>query len=145
MLRATGGVFYATQVEVELADVRWRRGHADDAEQLLTDLLANLGPGHGAVHAAAAHRLLGLIQEERGRIAEAEDHYRAAIPLQEEADVSGDLADTSRLLGDLLNSQGRTQEAIAAYRRGLLRLARPGTTTLGPAPAPPPHQHRRAD
>ena len=137
-LRETGGVFYAVQVEVELADVRWRLGHADDAERLLNDLLSNLGPGHGAVHAAAAHRLLGLILEQRGQLTEAEHHYRTAIPLQEEADVTGDLADTSRLLGDLLNRQGRTDEAVAAYRRGLLSLARPGTTTLGPAPTPPP-------
>jgi tetratricopeptide (TPR) repeat protein len=124
MLRATGAAFHAVQVEVELADVRWRRGHGADAEHLLTTLLAGLGPGHGTVHAAAAHRLLGLIHEQRGDTAEAEDHYRAAIPLQEAADVAGDLADTSRLLGDLLNSQGRTQEAIDAYRRGLVRLAR---------------------
>ncbi|WP_063771503.1 helix-turn-helix domain-containing protein [Streptacidiphilus albus] len=145
MLRATGAVFHAVQVEVELADVRWRRGHGADAEQLLTTLLASLGPGHGTVHAAAAHRLLGLIHEQRGDVAEAEDHYRAAIPLQEGADAAGDLADTSRLLGDLLNLQGRTQEAIEAYRRGLVRLARPGTTTLGPAITPPPVSTRRKD
>lgn len=138
MLRATGADFYAMQVEVELADVRRRLGHAAEAEQLLNDLLAGLGPGRGAVHAAAAHRLLGLIHEGRGESEAAERHYRAAIPLQEEADVSGDLADTSRLLGDLLAAQGRTQEAIDAYRRGLTRLSRPGTTTLGPAPTPPP-------
>ena len=145
MLRATGAAFHAVQVEVELADVRWRRGHGADAEQLLTTLLASLGPGHGTVHAAAAHRLLGMIHEQRGDTAEAESHYRAAIPLQEGADAAGDLADTSRLLGDLLNLQGRTQEAIEAYRRGLVRLARPGTTTLGPAITPPPVSTRRED
>ncbi|MBY8885104.1 helix-turn-helix transcriptional regulator [Streptomyces sp. PTM05] len=138
MLRSTGAAFYATQVEVELADVRFRRGHGADAEQLLTTLLAGLGPGHGTVHAAAAHRLLGLIHEQRGEPADAERHYRAALPLQEEADAAGDLADTARLLGDLLERQGRLKDAIAAYRRGLTGLARPGTTTLGPAPAPPP-------
>lgn len=138
MLRETGGTFYAAQVEVELADVRRRRGHHADAERLLQGLLEELGPGRGAVHAAAAHRLLGLIHEERGDAGEAERHYRAAIPLQEEADVIGDLADTSRLLGDLLHGQGRTEEAVTAYRHALTRLARPGTVTLGPAPAPPP-------
>jgi tetratricopeptide (TPR) repeat protein len=143
MLRATGAAFHAVQVDVELADVRWRRGHGADAEQLLTTLLAGLGPGRGTVHAAAAHRLLGMIHEQRGDAAEAESHYRAAIPLQEGADAAGDLADTSRLLGDLLNLQGRTQEAIDAYRRGLVRLARPGTTTLGPATTPPPVSTRR--
>ena len=38
----------------------------------------------------------------------------------------------------IVDAQGRTQEAIDAYRRGLTRLSRPGTTTLGPAPTPPP-------
>ncbi|MCZ4101663.1 tetratricopeptide repeat protein [Streptomyces sp. So13.3] len=145
MLRETGGTFYAVQVEVELADVRRRRGHDTDAEQLLLDLLKGLGPGRGAVHAAAAHRLLGLIHEERGDTGGAEQQYLAAIPLQEEADVIGDLADTCRLLGDLLNRQGRTQEAIAVYRRGLTRLARPGTVTLGPVPAFPPLRTLGAD
>ncbi|WP_051839544.1 helix-turn-helix domain-containing protein [Streptomyces sp. NRRL F-5126] len=145
MLRTTGGSFYAAQVEVELADVRRRRGHDSDAEQLLNTLLEGLGPGHGAVHAAAAHRLLGLIHQERGEDGAAERHYKEAIPLQEEAEVSGDLADTSRLLGDLLHAQGRTEEAIAVYRRGLARLSRPGTVTLGPAPTPPPlHPMARA-
>jgi tetratricopeptide (TPR) repeat protein len=138
MLRSTGATFYAVQVEVELADVRRRLGHAAEAEQLLTRLLAGLGPGHGAVHAAAAHRLLGLIREGADDPKAAERHYRKAVKLQQESDVTGDLADTSRLLGDLLDRQGRTREAMEAYRNGLTSLARPGTTTLGTAPLPPP-------
>lgn len=138
MLRAADAAFYAIQVEVELADVRWRLGHTDEAEELLTRLLAGLGPGHGAVHAAAAHRLLGLIRERADDLDAAERHYRTAVELQQDSDVTGDLADTSRLLGDLLDRQGRTREAIAAYRDGLAGVARPGTTTLGTAPLPPP-------
>ena len=138
MLRAADAAFYAVQVEVELADVRWRLGHAAEAGELLTRLVADLGPGHGAVHAAAAHRLLGLISEGAEDATAAERHYRTAIELQQDADVTGDLADTSRLLGDLLDRQGRTREAVAAYRNGLMGMARPGTTTLGAAPLPPP-------
>ncbi|MEV8529931.1 helix-turn-helix transcriptional regulator [Streptomyces sp. NPDC052000] len=138
MLRATGAAFYAVQVEVELADVRWRLGHPAEAEEVLNRLLTDLGPGHGAVHAAAAHHLLGRIREHAGDLAGAEAHYRTAIDLQQDANVTGDLADTSRLLGDLLDRQGRTREAIKAYQHGLARRARPGTTTLGPAPLPPP-------
>ncbi|GAA1988556.1 tetratricopeptide repeat protein [Catenulispora subtropica] len=138
MLRAGGAVFYAVQVEVELADVRWRLGHTAEAEDVLHRLLTGLGPGRGAVHAAAAHHLLGVIRERAGDLDAAERHYRAAIELQQEADVTGDLADTSRLLGDLLDRQGRTREAVDVYRHGLTRVARPGTTTLGPAPLPPP-------
>lgn len=138
MLRAADATFYAVQVEVELADVRWRLGHAAEAEELLTRLVAGLGPGHGAIHAAAAHRLLGLIREGADDLEAAERHYRTAVELQQESDVTGDLADTSRLLGDLLDRQGRTREAVEAYRNGLTGLARPGTTTLGSAPLPPP-------
>ncbi|MEY9907265.1 tetratricopeptide (TPR) repeat protein [Catenulispora sp. MAP12-49] len=138
MLRVTGATFYAVQVEVELADVRWKLGHIIEAEELLNALLTGLGPGHGAIHAAAAHRLLGMIRDRAQDPDDAERHYRTAIEIQQEADLTGDLADTSRLLGDLLDRQGRTREALAAYRRGLTGLARPGTTTLGPAPLPPP-------
>lgn len=138
MLRAAGATFYAAQVEVELADVHWHLGHTAEAEALLAPLLSGLGPGHGAVHAAAAHRLLGLIRERTDDLDAAEQHYRKAVELQLDAAVTGDLADTSRLLGDLLDRQGRTREAVAAYRQGLSTLARPGTTTLGIAPLPPP-------
>lgn len=138
LLRATGATFYVVQVEVELADVRWRLGHTAEAEELLKSLLTGLGPGHGAIHAAAAHRLLGVIRERADDPEGAEQHYRTAIELQQEANLTGDLADTSRLLGELLERQGRTSAAVEAYRRGLIRLARPGTTTLGAAPLPPP-------
>lgn len=138
LLRASGATFYAVQAEVELADVRWRLGHAAEAEELLNRLLAGLGPGHGLIHAAAAHHLLGEIRERADDLVGAEQHYRTAIALQLEADLTGDLADTSRLLGDLLDRQGRTPEAVEVYRQGLTRLTRPGTTTLGAAPLPPP-------
>lgn len=138
MLRAGGATFYRVQVEVELADVRWRLGHTFEAEAVLAALLEGLGPGHGAVYAAAAHRLLGLIREDADDQDAAEDHYRTAITLQEDSEVTGDLADTARLLGDLLNRQGRTEEAIEVYRHGLMQLARPGTTTLGLGPVPSP-------
>lgn len=137
MLRGSGAEFHSIQVEVELADVRRRLGEGKDAVDLLNSVLAQLGPGHGAVHAAAAHRLLGMIAEEGGApdaASVAEGHYTTAVALQEHAGVGGDLADTCLLLGDLLGRQQRTEEAAAAYRRGLTGLARPGTTTLGPSP-----------
>lgn len=42
MFRAAGATFYAVQVEVGLADVRWRLGHSAEAESLLTTLLEGL-------------------------------------------------------------------------------------------------------
>jgi tetratricopeptide (TPR) repeat protein len=137
MLRGGGAEFHSIQVEVELADVRRRLGEGRDAAESLTAVLAQLGPGRGAVHAAAAHRLLGMIAEDGGApdaAAVAEGHYTTAIGLQEQAGVGGDLADTCLLLGDLLRRTQRTEDAAAAYRRGLTGLSRPGTTTLGPSP-----------
>lgn len=150
MLASKQATLYTVQVEVELADVLRRRGRAVEAEALLVPLLrrgdevADGGgvPGltaeHGAVHAGGAHRLLGLIAEERGDAAAAEEHYRAALSLLERTGAAGDLADLCRLLGDLLRRGGRVEAAMDAYRMGLGHRAAPGTTTLGPAPAEPP-------
>ncbi|TGB15858.1 helix-turn-helix transcriptional regulator [Streptomyces sp. MZ04] len=152
MLTAKRAALFAEQVEVELADVLRRRGKAREAEALLRPLLAvgtataeaaeipearALTAGRGVVHVGAAHRLLGLIAEECGDTEAAEEHYRAALPLLERAGVAGDLASLCCLLGDLLRRTGRTEAALDAYRTGLAHRATPGTTTLGPAPAPP--------
>ncbi|MEI5103497.1 helix-turn-helix transcriptional regulator [Streptomyces sp. PmtG] len=99
---------------------------------------AALSAERGAVHAGGAHRLLGLIAEERGDTESAEEHYCAALSLLERSSAAGDLADLCRLLGDLLRRTGRVEAALDAYRTGLGHRAAPGTTTLGPAPATPP-------
>ncbi|MFD0548522.1 tetratricopeptide repeat protein [Streptomyces rectiviolaceus] len=156
MLTAKRAALFAEQVEVELADVLRRRGKVREAAALLRPLLATgketagtaetaeateipaLRAGRGAVHVGAAHRLLGLIAEECGDTQAAEEHYRAALPLLERAGAAGDVAGLCCLLGDLLRRTGRTEAAMDAYRTGLAHRATPGTTTLGPAPAPPP-------
>ncbi|MGK5641241.1 tetratricopeptide repeat protein [Streptomyces sp. URMC 126] len=139
MLAAKRAPLFTVQVEVELADVLRRRGKADEAAGLLAPLLAPsaLGPERGAVHAGGAHRLLGLMAEERGDTDSAEEHYCAALSLLERTGAAGDLADLCRLLGDLLRRTGRTEAALNAYRTGLGHRAAPGTTTLGPAPPVP--------
>ncbi|MFB7449859.1 tetratricopeptide repeat protein [Streptomyces sp. NPDC056194] len=141
MLAARRAALYAAQVEVELADVLRRRGKREEAVALLSRLLelgAGLGDGRGAVHAAGARRLLGLIAEEEGADERAEEHYMLALALLERSGAAGDLADICRLLGDLLRRTGRTEAALDVYRTGLGHRAVPGTTTLGPAPAAPP-------
>lgn len=145
MLSARRAALYTAQVEVELADVLRRLGRYEEAAGLLSALLA-LGDSHGAVHAGGAHRLLGLMAEERGEIEAAEEHYVQALALLERSGATGDLADLCRLLGDLLRRAGRTEAALDAYRTGLGHRAAPGTTTLGPAPAVPtfpPHPASR--
>ncbi|MHC6624959.1 helix-turn-helix domain-containing protein [Streptomyces globosus] len=134
MLAARRAALYTAQVEVELADVLRRLGRGPEAAELLSGLL-DLGDSHGAVHAAGAHRLLGLMAEERGDNDAAERHYVQALALLERSGAGGDLADLCRLLGDLFRRTGRTEAALDAYRTGLGHRAAPGTTTLGPAPA----------
>ncbi|MCX5151947.1 tetratricopeptide repeat protein [Streptomyces sp. NBC_00320] len=136
MLSARRAALFTAQVEVELADVLRRLGRCEEAAGLLSALL-ELGDSHGAVHAGGAHRLLGLMAEERGETEAAEEHYVQALTLLERSGASGDLADLCRLLGDLLRRTGRTEAALDAYRTGLGHRAAPGTTTLGPAPASP--------
>ncbi|MFD6230861.1 tetratricopeptide repeat protein [Streptomyces sp. NPDC060232] len=134
MLSARRAGLYTAQVEVELADVLRRLGRQEEAAGLL-DALLDLGNSHGAVHAGGAHRLLGLMAEERGETESAEEHYVQALALLERSGATGDLADLCRLLGDLLRRTGRVEAAMDAYRTGLGHRAAPGTTTLGPAPA----------
>lgn len=161
MLASKRAALFTVLVEVELADVLRRRGRTAEAEALLLPLLARtpasgspdagasgqpagepeaagLTAERGAVHAGGAHRLLGLIADERGDAESAEEHYCAALSLLERTGAAGDLADLCRLLGDLLRREGRLEAAMDAYRTGLGHRAAPGTTTLGPAPAEPP-------
>lgn len=138
MLAARHARLFTAQVEVELADVLRRLGRHEEARELLAGVL-DLDDTRGAVHAAGAHRLLGLMAEERGEPERAEEHYVGALGFLERSGAAGDLADLCMLLGDLLRRMGRTEAAMDAYRTGLRDRATPGTTTLGPAlgrPAP---------
>ncbi|WP_406419889.1 tetratricopeptide repeat protein [Streptomyces sp. NBC_01614] len=138
MLTAKRAALYTSQVAVELADVLHRRGKSDEAAALLHEVLSDLSPERGALHSAAAHRLLGIIAEDARDTEAAEEHYVRALSLLERAGAAGDLADLCRLLGDLLRRTGRVEAALDAYRTGLGHRTAPGTTTLGPAPAQPP-------
>jgi tetratricopeptide (TPR) repeat protein len=138
MLSAKRAELYSSQVTVELADVLHRRGKSDEAAALLHDVLGDLSSERGAVHSAAAHRLLGIIAEDARDTDKAEEHYVRALSVLERAGAAGDLADLCRLLGDLLRRTGRVEAALDAYRTGLGHRTAPGTTTLGPAPAQPP-------
>lgn len=138
MLTATHATLYGSQAAVELADVLHRRGKSAEAAALLQQVLGDLSSERGAMHSAAAHRLLGIIAEDARDTEAAEEHYVRALSLLERAGAAGDLADLCRLLGDLLRRTGRVEAALDAYRTGLGHRTAPGTTTLGPAPAQPP-------
>jgi tetratricopeptide (TPR) repeat protein len=138
MLSETRAALYRSQAAVELADVLHRRGKSAEAAALLEGVLGDFSSERGAVHAAAAHRLLGIIAEDARDTEAAEEHYVRALSLLERAGAAGDLADLCRLLGDLFRRTGRVEAALDAYRTGLGHRTAPGTTTLGPAPAQPP-------
>ncbi|MER5714268.1 helix-turn-helix transcriptional regulator [Streptomyces sp. NPDC002132] len=138
MLSAKRAALYSSQVAVELADVLHRRGKSEEAAALLRGVLSDFTAERGALHSAAAHRLLGIIAEDARDTDTAEEHYVRALSLLERAGAAGDLADLCRLLGDLLRRTGRVEAALDAYRTGLGHRTAPGTTTLGPAPAQPP-------
>ncbi|MHC3470143.1 helix-turn-helix domain-containing protein [Streptomyces sp. 7R007] len=138
MLSAGRAALYSSQVAVELADVLHRRGESEQAAALLHDVLSDLHSERGALHSAAAHRLLGIIADDAHDTEAAEEHYVRALSLLERAGAAGDLADLCRLLGDLFRRTGRVEAALDAYRTGLGHRTAPGTTTLGPAPAQPP-------
>ena len=137
MLSARRAVFYSSQAAVELADVLHRRGKSEEAAALLHDVLSDLSPERGALHSAAAHRLLGIIAQDARDTDAAEEYYVRALSLLERAGAAGDLADLCRLLGDLLRRTGRVEAALDAYRTGLGHRTALGTTTLGPASAQP--------
>ncbi|MDX3453999.1 transcriptional regulator, partial [Streptomyces sp. ME02-8801-2C] len=122
---------------VRALSVLERAGAAGDLADLCR-LLGDLSSERGAVHSAAAHRLLGIIAEDARDTDRAEEHYVRALSVLERAGAAGDLADLCRLLGDLLRRTGRVEAALDAYRTGLGHRTAPGTTTLGPAPAQPP-------
>ncbi|AEY90561.1 regulatory protein [Streptomyces hygroscopicus subsp. jinggangensis 5008] len=138
MLSQTRAALYRSQAAVELADVLHRRGKSGEAAELLEGVLGDFSSERGAVHAAGAHRLLGIIAEDARDTEAAEEHYVRALSLLERAGAAGDLADLCRLLGDLFRRTGRVEAALDAYRTGLGHRTAPGTTTLGPAPAQPP-------
>ncbi|MDI1452862.1 helix-turn-helix transcriptional regulator, partial [Streptomyces sp. ATE26] len=101
MLSQTRAALYRSQAAVELADVLHRRGESAEAAELLNGVLGDFSSERGAVHAAAAHRLLGIIAEDARDTEAAEEHYVRALSLLERAGAAGDLADLCRLLGDL--------------------------------------------
>ncbi|MFE6282720.1 helix-turn-helix domain-containing protein [Streptomyces sp. NPDC057877] len=138
MLSAKRAALYHSQATVELADVLHRRGKSVEAAALLHEVLTDLSPERGALHSAAAHRLLGIIAEDARDTDAAEEHYVRALSLLERAGAAADLADLCRLLGDLFRRTGRVEAALDAYRTGLGHRTAPGHTTLGPAPAQPP-------
>lgn len=108
----------------------------DEAEPLLRGALPILTGAYGAEHArvATVHSNLGHLLKRRGTLQEAETHLRAAADIRRKALDAGDarLARSLYELGVVLDSLGRSADAIAAYTEALSSYRAGDTPRPGP-------------
>jgi len=101
-----------------LAQYRWKTGDFADAEALYREALGQLR-GEGGEEAAWLNLMLGLMDLDRGRYADALVHYRDA-----EAALSGYwLIDEH--IAEVLALQGKTADALALYQDIIARTDNP--------------------
>jgi tetratricopeptide (TPR) repeat protein len=105
----------------ELGRLARLQGRSGEAQKLLRQAKRQLSGGSDISGLAWAERELGICLSETDS-AGAEKRYRAAIALYERSGDRLQLAATYRFLGDLLNEQGRTKDALSAFRAGILGL-----------------------
>jgi len=95
------------QSELEAAAKARAAGHLDEAQRILERALAS------SPSSSVLTRELARIELQRAALGEAETHARRAIELD-----AGD-AEAVALLGDVLDVEGRTREAVQAYARAI--------------------------
>ncbi|MFC1852251.1 tetratricopeptide repeat protein, partial [candidate division CSSED10-310 bacterium] len=111
-------------VQLELgADVLGRVGRMREAEEELSQALAEARQQNDATAIAPSLRALGLIHEDTGRMTEAQTLYAEALTLfRKLADTEGQCT-TMINLGNIHRQYGRKQEALTLYKKAL-ELAR---------------------
>ncbi len=123
--RLYGDTEDALDVGVELAEVQRRRGHPQQADELLFEALQGIAEeGPLPLRVASAYRERGLLALERGDQRSAEAMLRKAASLYRHTGPRRELARSLRTLGDLLCAQDRLAEAADLLRSGLLDLER---------------------
>ena len=105
----------------ELGRVARLRGKSDEALELLEQARKQLSGRVDVSALAWTERELGICVTETDA-AGAEKRYRAAIALYKKTGDNLQLAATYRLLGDLLNEQGKRDDALNAFRTGIIGL-----------------------
>jgi tetratricopeptide (TPR) repeat protein len=112
--RHLGGIGLMNRAEVRLAqgDYEGAQAGAEQALSIFTEVEARR-------HKAGAHRLLGMVFRQRGQVALAESHLRAAIEIAASACCPLIEADAAKELATLYEAGGRRGDAV-----GLLMLAR---------------------
>lgn len=93
---------------LRLANLAWKTGDRDAAESLVTEALSHL-PARGR-NAAFYHLQRGLLDLDRGRVADAEAHYRAADA------AFGGWWLIQEHLAEAMVLQGRAADALPLYR-----------------------------
>lgn len=112
--RHLGGIVTMNRAEVRLAkgDYEGARAGAEEALQIFIEIEARR-------HRAGAHRLLGMVFQQRDQVALAESHLRSALEIAASASCPLIHADSAKELAALYEAQERRVEAL-----DLLLLAR---------------------
>lgn len=103
-----------------LAQVYRRRGVPEDGRRLTEKALKLTHDLPG--EAAEARREAGMCARATGDSTGALRHWRKALRLYLDIGDKGEVAKTSRLMGDLLMDLGDAEKAAAAYREGLAAM-----------------------
>jgi tetratricopeptide (TPR) repeat protein len=110
--RHLGGIATMNRAEVRLAkgDCEAARAGAEEALQVFNEIEARRDK-------AAAHRLLGMVLRQRGQIALAESHLRAALEIAASASCPLTEADVAKELAALYQVQGRRDAVFSLLNR----------------------------
>ncbi|MFF5448064.1 hypothetical protein [Streptomyces sp. NPDC012888] len=125
VLARTGATTRLVNATAELAEVLRRLERTDEAAALVEECRALSLGYHDPEQAAELDRIGAQIAFDRGDDSAGEALLRSAADRYEAVGAAMETAATCRLLGDRLVGWGRTAEAAAVYRRGLVATERP--------------------
>jgi len=120
LLREVGAVQDYAGATLEMAEARRLAGALTEAAELAAEAAGICRSSHHMEGMAEADRLLGRLAAARGDTTDGERLFRRAANRYDQAGMTAELLVTCRELGELLLAAGRTDEAMAAFRRGLL-------------------------
>ncbi|GAB2850740.1 hypothetical protein GCM10022221_57710 [Actinocorallia aurea] len=135
------GLVHSWAVRAEVCAAVGSPAQVAEAERVLAPHAGRVAlAGTGVLCRGAVARLLGLLAERRGDLAEAEAHLRSALALEDVTGLTVWAAHSRVALARVLRAAGGDpgtllDEAAATASRGLLRLARAVETARGPDPA----------
>lgn len=109
----------------ELAEVLRQMGHTQEAGALVGECRELSLSYHDPEQAAELDRIGAHIAVDSGDEVGAEALFESAIDRYHTVGATLEIATTCRLLGDQLIQWGRTDAAVAVYRRGLMALENP--------------------